>query len=272
MSEFFGPGQDDVTSLLSPGVKVVLKHALISRPLRGSAGRSVDSKAKGWLGNRDKPGRTWRPGKDPIIWIYDIATNTGWVNVGTDHDTAEFAVESVRRWWQRRGRADHPNATRLLITADAGGSNDPRRWTWKKHLGRLRPRERAGDHGLPHSAWHVEMEQDRTPDVLPHHRQLTGPAADQLPGRHGNHRRDDHPGRLTIGAELDTGSYCLGSTVSAAEFNALPVTPSAFHGDWNYAMTPVSPRAPESPTTIRRIDPTLTTMLSDPALTGHATG
>lgn len=66
--------------------------------------------------------------------IYDIATNTGWVNIGTDHDTAEFAVESIRRWWQRRGRHDHPDATRLLITADAGGSNDPRRWTWKKHL------------------------------------------------------------------------------------------------------------------------------------------
>ncbi|MFD5088946.1 ISAzo13 family transposase, partial [Kitasatospora sp. NPDC058406] len=112
---------------------------------------SVDAKAKEWLGSRDRPGRTWRPGKDPIkvdchtfttsdqpvaipYGIYDIATNTGWVNVGTDHDTAEFAVESIRRWWQRRGRVHHPNATRLLITADAGGSNDPRRWTWKKHL------------------------------------------------------------------------------------------------------------------------------------------
>ncbi|MEV6742781.1 ISAzo13 family transposase, partial [Streptomyces sp. NPDC051104] len=112
---------------------------------------SVDTKAKEWLGNRDRPGRTWRPGKDPIkvdchtfttsdqpvaipYGIYDIATNTGWVNVGTDHDTAEFAVESIRRWWQRRGQVHHPDATRLLITADAGGSNDPRRWTWKKHL------------------------------------------------------------------------------------------------------------------------------------------
>lgn len=66
--------------------------------------------------------------------IYDIATNTSWVNVGTDHDTSEFAVESIRCWWQRRGRVDHPDATRLLITADSGGSNDPRRWTWKKHL------------------------------------------------------------------------------------------------------------------------------------------
>lgn len=66
--------------------------------------------------------------------IYDIAANTGWVNVGTDHDTAEFAVASICRWWRHRGRADLPDATRLLITADAGGSNNPRYRTWKKHL------------------------------------------------------------------------------------------------------------------------------------------
>jgi transposase len=112
---------------------------------------SVDTKAKEWLGNRDRPGRTWRPGMNAIkvdchtfttndqpmaipYGIYDIANNSGWVNVGTDHDTAQFAVESIRRWWQHRGRADHPNATRLLITADSGGSNDPRRWTWKSNL------------------------------------------------------------------------------------------------------------------------------------------
>lgn len=113
---------------------------------------SIDTKAKEWIGNRDRPGRVWRPGKDPIkvdchshlfdddqpaaipYGVYDLATNTGWVNVGTDHDTAEFATESIRRWWRRRGRVDHPDADRLLITADAGGSNNPRYWTWKKQL------------------------------------------------------------------------------------------------------------------------------------------
>lgn len=112
---------------------------------------SVDTKAKEWLGNRDWPGRIWRPGKHAIkvdchtfttndqpmaipYGIYDIANNTGWVNVGTDHDTVQFAVESICRWWQHRGRADHPHAGRLLITADSGGSNDPRRWTWKSNL------------------------------------------------------------------------------------------------------------------------------------------
>lgn len=85
---------------------------------------SVGTKAKEWLGSRDRPGRTWRPGKDPIrvdcqtftssdqpvaipYGIYALATNTGWVNAGTDHDTAEFAVESIRCWWQRRGQV-HP--------------------------------------------------------------------------------------------------------------------------------------------------------------------
>ncbi|GCD34247.1 hypothetical protein OEIGOIKO_01975 [Streptomyces chrestomyceticus JCM 4735] len=111
---------------------------------------SVDTKAKAWIGNRDRPGRTWRPGKDPIkvdchchliadgqpvavpYGVYDLATNAGWVNIGTDHDTAACAVESIRRWWHRRGRLDHPRAIRLLITADSGGSNNPRYWTWKK--------------------------------------------------------------------------------------------------------------------------------------------
>jgi hypothetical protein len=73
---------------------------------------------------------------------------------------------------------------------------------------------------------------------------------------------------LTIGAELDTGSYCLGTTVTPAEFHALPITPNAFHGDWNYTVAPAPPRTPDAPATIRRIDPALTTMLSDPALTG----
>ncbi|WP_225802714.1 ISAzo13 family transposase, partial [Streptomyces sp. NK15101] len=91
---------------------------------------SVDTKAKEWLGHRDRPGRTWRPSKNPIrvdchtfitsdqpvvipYGIYDIARNTGWVNVGTDHDTGEFAVESIRRWWRQRGRDDYPDASRL---------------------------------------------------------------------------------------------------------------------------------------------------------------
>ena len=69
--------------------------------------------------------------------IYDLTRNTGWVNVGVDHDTAVFAVESIRRWWQARGSLDSPQATRLLITADAGGSNSYRHRVWKSELAAL---------------------------------------------------------------------------------------------------------------------------------------
>src|SRR5436305_3112819 len=103
---------------------------------------SVDTKKKEQLGRLPNSGREWRPRGQPVqvedhsffftgpeveqaipYGIYDLAADTGWVNVGVDHDTSAFAVASIRRWWHARGRADYPHATRLLITADAGGSN-----------------------------------------------------------------------------------------------------------------------------------------------------
>ena len=113
---------------------------------------SVDAKKKEQLGQLPAPGREWRPSGQPIhvedhaffagprvttvvpYGIYDIAANTGWVNVGIDHDTAAFAAASIRRWWQARGRFDYPDASRLLITADAGGSNSYRYRLWKSEL------------------------------------------------------------------------------------------------------------------------------------------
>ena len=93
-------------------------------------------------------------GKAIPYGIYDLAANAGWVNVGTDHDTAAFAVESIRRWWNGRGRADYPGAGRLLVTADAGGSNGYRTRAWKARAGRARAGDRAGDHRLPLPARH----------------------------------------------------------------------------------------------------------------------
>ena len=115
---------------------------------------SVDAKKKEQVGQYASPGRTWRPAGEPArvrdhdfpaggegkvipYGIYDLAANTGWVNVGTDHDTAEFAVESIRRWWKDRGSGDYPAAARLLITADAGGSNGYRTRAWKAGLAAL---------------------------------------------------------------------------------------------------------------------------------------
>ena len=115
---------------------------------------SVDAKKREQVGLFARPGRQWRPAGNPVkvrdhsfpgeepgvvipYGIYDLAANTGWVNVGTDHDTAAFAVESIRRWWNARGRADYPAARRLLVTADAGGSNGYRTRAWKAGLADL---------------------------------------------------------------------------------------------------------------------------------------
>src|SRR6266851_470733 len=115
---------------------------------------SVDAKKREQAGPFARPGRQWRPRGDPVqvrdhsfpdedlgvvipYGIYDLAANSGWVNVGTDHDTAAFAIESVRRWWQARGREDYPAARRLLVTADAGGSNGYRTRAWTAGLAAL---------------------------------------------------------------------------------------------------------------------------------------
>lgn len=117
---------------------------------------SVDTKKREQLGRLPMAGREWRPKGDPVAvedhhffftgpdveqaipyGIYDMTRNTGWVNVGVDHDTSVFAVESIRRWWNTRGSLDYPRARRLLITADAGGSNGYRYRVWKSELAAL---------------------------------------------------------------------------------------------------------------------------------------
>jgi hypothetical protein len=115
---------------------------------------SVDTKKKELVGPFKNSGREWRPEGEPVkvsthdfpdldlgkaipYGIYDVAANAGWVNVGTDHDTAAFAVESLRRWWHAQGAAAYPQAQRLLVTADAGGSNGYRTRAWKSELAAL---------------------------------------------------------------------------------------------------------------------------------------
>ncbi|MBB4938184.1 hypothetical protein FHR32_002489 [Streptosporangium album] len=203
---------------------------------------SIDTKAKEWLGNRDRPGRTWQPGKNPIkvdshtlvtsdqpvaipYGIYDLATNSGWVNVGTDHDTAEFAVESVRRWWRRRGCLDHPHATRLLITADAGGSNNPRYWTWKKQL-----HDFARESGLEITVCHFPPGTSKWNKI--EHRMFCHITANWRGRPLTSYQvvietiaATTTEAGLRVSAELDTGNYPLGTAVTPAEFHALPITP-----------------------------------------------
>jgi hypothetical protein len=115
---------------------------------------SVDTKKKELLGNYDNHGRQWLPAKDPLkvnghdfpdpdvpraypYGVYDVGHNTGFVNIGTDHDTGAFAVASIRGWWRHEGRKLYPDACKLLITADGGGSNGPRLRIWKLSLQKL---------------------------------------------------------------------------------------------------------------------------------------
>src|SRR6266508_4115133 len=177
---------------------------------------SVDTKKKELIGPYANGGREWRPARHPAkkvkahdfpdaglgkaipYGIYDMAANRGWVSVGTDHDTAAFAVESLRRWWMAQGRSGYPGTPRLLVTADAGGSNSYRTRAWKTER-RIRRPERAGDHGVPLPARHLQVEHGRTPVVLPYHDELAGAAPDQPRSRRQHDRGDHHPHRAAGG-------------------------------------------------------------------------
>ncbi|WP_328335937.1 MULTISPECIES: ISAzo13 family transposase [unclassified Streptomyces] len=247
---------------------------------------SVDTKKKELVGEFKNGGREWRPAGDPVLvgvhdfadpqlgkavpyGVYDIEENTGWVNVGTDHDTAAFAVESIRRWWHGQGQDAYPRATRLLVTADAGGSNGYRTRAWKLELARL-----AAETGLTitvchlppgTSKWnkiehrlfsHITMNWRGRP--LTSHEVIVNSIA-ATTTRTG----------LRVKAALDTNSYPIGVKISDAEMAALPLTRHAFHGDWNYALhpqkRPAIPAAQSPQAADTQWDQAL---LSDPSLTG----
>ena len=171
--------------------------------------------------------------------VYDLAANEAWVSVGTDHDTAAFAVESIRRWWRTMGEPLYPDATRLLVTADSGGSNGYRLRLWKLELQRLADETGPGDRGLPLPAGHEQVEQGRAPAVQRHHPELAGQAA-RLPR---DHRRTSsprpRPGRaFEVRSALDTSDYPAGLSVSDAEMATLHLQRDDFHGEWNYTLLP----------------------------------
>jgi Rhodopirellula transposase DDE domain len=248
---------------------------------------SVDTKKKEKVGNFANSGAEWEPAGQPVrvrdhdfpdkelgkavpYGIYDVAANAGWVNVGTDGDTAAFAVESIRRWWQHAGSPAYPGASRLLITADAGGSNGYRTRAWKAALAAL-----AQDTGLDitvchfppgTSKWnkiehrlfsHISMNWRGRP--LTSHQVIVATIA-ATTTRAG----------LTVQAELDTGLYPTGVKISSQQMAGLPITRHDFHGDWNYCLHPQSPcpapppRPAPAPARPRCDQDTL----SHPALTG----
>ena len=216
---------------------------------------SVDAKKKESVGDFKNPGQEWEKqgepqevrvydfvdkvlGKVNPYGVYDIHKNTGWVSVGTDHDTAEFAVETIRRWWQKMGSMVYPQTPCLLITADGGGSNGYRTRLWKVALQKL-----ANDTGLTiwichfppgTSKWnkiehrmfsHISMNWRAKP-LVSHEVIVNLIAATST--RKG----------LKIEAELDTNTYKTGLKVTDEELNAIKIKRLAFHGEWNYIIVP----------------------------------
>lgn len=216
---------------------------------------SMDSKKKELVGSFKNAGETWRPAGDPQkvrthdfedkqlgkavpYGVYDVGADAGWVSVGDDHDTAAFAVETLRRWWRSVGRRAYPKARRLLVCADAGGSNSHRSRLWKLELGRF-----ASETGLRitvchfppgTSKWntiehrlfaHISMNWRGQP--LQSHEvilELIGATTTRT--------------GLRVRAKRDTGNYPTGIKVSDEELATVRIKPHEFHGDWNYMLLP----------------------------------
>jgi transposase len=246
---------------------------------------SVDTKKKELVGEFSNAGRQWRPkgqptatrthdfpdagvGKAVPYGIYDLTGNSGWVNVGTDHDTAAFAVESVRRWWKAAGQEQYPLARRLLVTADAGGSNGYRTRAWKAELAAL-----ALETGLEVTVCHFPPGTSKWNKV--EHRLFSHITMNWRGRPLASHEvvvntiaaTTTRTG-LRVRAELDDGEYPTGVQVTDAQMKALPLERHDWHGDWNYTLHPRDYDKPSStPDPFDQPSPDLA-WLCHPALTG----
>ena len=216
---------------------------------------SVDTKKKELIGQFRNGGRAWQPQGQPAevqvhdfpakvlgkvipYGVYDEATHTGWVSGRVDHDTAEFAVETIRRWWRHMGRKAYPRAKRFLITADGGGSNGSRCRLWKVELQRL-----ADETGLRIAVCHLPPGTSKWNKI--EHRMFC-------------HMTEHWRGRpwvshavvvnvightttktgLAIRSVLDENSSPTGREVTAQQLESLAIKQDKFHGEWNYTLQP----------------------------------
>ena len=216
---------------------------------------SVDTKKKELIGDFKNGGREWRPKGDPEpvrvhdfidpelgkvapYGVYDIATNQGWVSVGIDHDTAEFAVESIRRWWKEMGRPHYPRARRLLITADCGGSNGYRVRLWPLQLQKL-----ADEVNLVIEVCHLppgtskwnKIEHRMFCHITNNWRGRPLVSREVVVNLIGSTTTDSG---LRIRSQLDENSYAAGIKVSDEELAELAIERDEFHGEWNYRLRP----------------------------------
>lgn len=216
---------------------------------------SVDTKKKELIGEYKNHGQQWRKKSNPIpvkghdfaapsvpraypYGIYDIGRNTGFVNVGTDHDTGEFAVASIRGWWQAEGRHLYPNAKKLLITADGGGSNGYRLRLWKFELQKL-----ADEIGLEICVCHFPPGTSKWNKI--EHRLFSfissnwrgEPLRDYETVVNLISRTTTAKG-LKVTCRLDRQKYVKGRKISDQEMKQLKLKLNTFHGEWNYSISP----------------------------------
>jgi hypothetical protein len=218
---------------------------------------SVDTKKKELVGNYKAAGREWEPagsprpvqvhdfadkavGKVAPYGVYDIAANTGWVNVGTDADTGAFAVESIRRWWTTMGALSYPGSDKLLITADSGGSNGSRLRLWKTELAAF-----AAEAGLDITVCHLPPGTSKWNKI--EHRLFSAISRNWRARPLESHevvietlRATTTSTGLTVNAVLDTTTYDRGIKITDKQIAALEATQlhrHEFHGDWNYTLT-----------------------------------
>ena len=219
---------------------------------------SVDTKKKELVGDFKNGGRELRPkgqpepvrvhdfiipelGKAVPYGVYDVAANAGWVNLGISHDTAAFAVESIRRWWHELGVARYPNATRLLINADCGGSNGVRVRLWKRELQVL-----ADELGIAITVCHLppgtskwnRIEHRLFAFITQNWRGKPLVSYEVIVQLIANTTTKTG---LTVACRLDADVYEKGIKVSDAEMAALNIKLADFHGEWNYTIAPRRP-------------------------------
>jgi transposase len=224
---------------------------------RGAPVISVDTKKKELVGDFKNGGREWQPkgapeqvrthdfpdkelGKAIPYGVYDVTSNQGWVSVGTDHDTAEFAMETIRRWWRQMGSKSYPGAGELLILADGGGSNGSRTKLWKMVLQKL-----ADETGIAISVCHFppgtskwnKIEHRMFCHITENWRGKPLVSHEVIVNLLGNTTTQKG---LKIRAELDRQTYPTGIKIAKADLAELMIEKSEFHGEWNYRISPRS--------------------------------
>jgi hypothetical protein len=234
----------------------------------GQPAISVDAKKKELIGPYKNNGREWTPqgqpeqvnvydfidreaGKVTPYGVYDVTTNTGWVGVGTDHDTAAFAVATIAHWWDQIGQATYPNATRLLITADGGGSNGYRTRQWKTELAGLAART-----GLTITVCHLPPGTSKWNKV--EHRLFSFISMNWRGRPLTSHEvvvetiaATRTATGLTVHAGLDTNPYPTGVKIRDKDMKTLTNTGILrrhdYHGEWNYSLHPPKSDTPDTP-------------------------